>query len=295
MLWPTAMGAIADDALRTQALQVAEQLEPIVEEGSESGALARAHTMNEELSQRTAMWLGDDAAPDGYDTWRPRDSDVVASIEIPSLSLALPVRLGTSDEVLSEGVGHLPGSSLPVGGPSTHCVLSGHTAYRELRLFDDIGELDPGDIVELHSCAGTLRYRVLETSIVEPTDATDLAIEEGRDLLTLLTCYPPTVNTQRLLVQCERDLAVGSAQSGGIPNADGQEGAADASHEAAQAHVPGWFVAGLCLITSLASGVLVALVMALPQIRLSHGVGRHAQRRMSGHPGRKPKRSRHAS
>ena len=281
MLWPTAMGALADDALRTQALQVEEQLAPIIEEGGQSGALARAQAMNEELAARTSLWLDDNAGPAGYYEWQPAGSDIVASIEIPALDLVLPVRLGTSDEVLASGVGHLPGSSLPVGGTSTHCVLSGHTAYRDIRLFDDIGQLEPGDSVALRSCAGTLRYRVVSTSIVEPTDATKLAIEPGRDLLTLVTCYPPTVNTQRLLVLCERDLQAESAYGDTAPDeydVDANRAQGSDSINDGTARVPGWVIAGLCLVVSLSAGVLVVLIMALPQLRGPRAIGRHAQK-----------------
>lgn len=292
MLWPTAIRALNADALRSRAIQASAELAPVVREDADNAALIKAQAMNEELAARAAPWFGPGAAPQGYEGWAPADDDVMAIVEIPSLGLALPVRLGTSDEVLASGVGHLPGSSLPVGGISTNCVLAGHTAFRSARLFDDIGSLQVGDAVVLRTCAGALGYRVTGTAIIEPTDAQALAIQSGRDLLTLLTCYPPRVNTQRLIVTCERteyDAGEAAAQTGahgegavslegggtpgpGQAEADARAKAMPTRNPAGEAPaigtppqgtegMPGWVVAGLCLVVSLASGILVALGM----------------------------------
>ena len=125
-------------------------------------------------------------------------------IEIPSINVSMPIYHGTSDAVLMAGVGHLEGSSLPVGGTSTHTVLTAHSGMRNLRMFDDIHELEEGDIVLLHTMGDILAYRVTSSEVVWPDETESLAIQPGQDLLTLVTCTPYGVNDHRLLVNCVR-------------------------------------------------------------------------------------------
>lgn len=265
-LAPTATGALATQGMRTQAVTY-ERL--VLREGG-ADALAQARTMNEELLEREACVPSDDGAPDGYWTWAGvGDDGVIATLRVGRLGLALPVRAGTSDDVLSRGLGHLPGTSLPVGGTGTRCVLAGHTDYRDLELFSHIDELEPGDVVELTGVGGHLRYAVRDVRVTGPADTSALAIEPGHDLLTLLTCYPAGVNTHRLLVTCER------AYEGNDPDADEQgEGTnVDSQGSDADAHVanasqdlPGWAVAALCALVAACSGGLVGIACAYPAI-----------------------------
>lgn len=125
-------------------------------------------------------------------------------IEVPSINVSMPIYHGTSDAVLMAGVGHLEGSSLPVGGTSTHTVLTAHSGMRNLRMFDDIHELEEGDIVLLHTMGDILAYRVTSSEVVWPDETESLAIQPGQDLLTLVTCTPYGVNDHRLLVHCVR-------------------------------------------------------------------------------------------
>lgn len=125
-------------------------------------------------------------------------------IEIPSLSILLPIYHGTSEAVLQRAVGHLAWTSLPVGGESTHTVLSGHRGLPSSRLFTDLDKLVAGDIFMLQIMDETLTYEVDRIEIVEPEDATPLLIEKGRDLCTLVTCTPYGINTHRLLVRGHR-------------------------------------------------------------------------------------------
>ena len=116
----------------------------------------------------------------------------------------MPIYHGTSDAVLMAGVGHLEGSSLPVGGTSTHTVLTAHSGMRNLRMFDDIHELEEGDIVLLHTMGDVLAYRATSSEVVWPDETESLAIQPDQDLLTLVTCTPYGVNDHRLLVNCVR-------------------------------------------------------------------------------------------
>lgn len=131
-------------------------------------------------------------------------SGVMGYVEIPSIDVSLPVYHGTSDEVLQVAVGHIEGSSLPVGGKSTHCVVSGHRGLPSSRLFTDLDQLGEGDLFLFHVLGETLTYEVDQIHVVEPDDVTYLNIEEDEDLCTLVTCTPYGVNSHRLLVRGHR-------------------------------------------------------------------------------------------
>lgn len=125
-------------------------------------------------------------------------------ITIPEIRCKLAIYHSVDDSVLQVGVGHLEGSSLPVGGSSTHCVISGHRGLPSARLFTDIDRLEKEDLFYLHVYGKVLAYEVDKISVVEPEDYGPLEIEEGKDLCTLLTCTPYGINTQRLMVRGHR-------------------------------------------------------------------------------------------
>lgn len=131
-------------------------------------------------------------------------TNVIGYIEIDKIDVYLPVYHGTSESVLQTGVGHLEGSSLPVGGPGTHSVISGHRGLPNARLFTDLDQLEMGDTFVLHVLDATLTYEVDQIRIVEPTEVSELAIAEGEDYCTLVTCTPYGINTHRLLVRGHR-------------------------------------------------------------------------------------------
>ena len=140
-----------------------------------------------------------------YDTLLDLSGDgSMGTVEIPKISVTLPIYHGTSEEVLEKGAGHLAGSSLPVGGTSTHSVLTGHTGLSSARLFTDLTELEVGDVFFLHVLGETLPYEVDQVKVVLPENLSDLSIIPGEDHCTLLTCTPYGVNTHRLLVRGER-------------------------------------------------------------------------------------------
>lgn len=132
------------------------------------------------------------------------DDGIIGYIEIPSIDVTLPIYHGTSEEVLQVAIGHIEGSSLPVGGASTHCVISGHRGLPSSRLFTDIDQLSEGDLFTLLVLDETFTYEVDQIHIVEPDDISLLKIEEGEDLCTLVTCTPYGVNSHRLLVRGHR-------------------------------------------------------------------------------------------
>ena len=125
-------------------------------------------------------------------------------IEISKIRCTLPIYHGTEDAVLQIAIGHIPGSSLPVGGESTHCVLSGHRGLPSAKLFSKLDQLEEGDTFVLRVLDEVLTYEVDQILIVEPQEVNSLQIEEGKDLCTLVTCTPYGVNTHRLLVRGHR-------------------------------------------------------------------------------------------
>ena len=128
----------------------------------------------------------------------------MAYIDIPKINVYLPVQHGTGAETLERSVGHVVGTSLPVGGSSTHAVLSAHSGMASSKLFSDIDQLELGDKFFVHVLGDTLAYEVDSINTVLPTDTSLLQIEEGKDLVTLVTCTPFGINTHRLLVRGHR-------------------------------------------------------------------------------------------
>lgn len=173
-----------DDAELTAQRQAAEQYNAMLANAtiSEGGASAPPLTYTEQLTV----------------------GGVMAYIDIPKITVYLPVQHGTGAETLERAVGHVVGTSLPVGGESTHAVLSAHSGIASSKLFSDIDQLTEGDTFYVHVLGDTLAYEVDAINTVLPTDTSLLQIEEGKDLVTLVTCTPFGVNTHRLLVRGHR-------------------------------------------------------------------------------------------
>lgn len=173
-----------DDAELTVQRQAAEQYNAMLANAtiSEGGASAPPLPYTEQLTVGGAM----------------------AYVDIPQIGVYLPVQHGTGAETLEKSVGHVVGTSLPVGGSSTHAVLSAHSGMASSKLFSDIDQLTEGDIFYVHVLGDTLAYEVDAINTVLPTDTSLLQIEEGKDLVTLVTCTPFGVNTHRLLVRGHR-------------------------------------------------------------------------------------------
>ncbi|WP_290148266.1 class C sortase [Dubosiella newyorkensis] len=132
------------------------------------------------------------------------DSDVMARIEIPKINVDLPIYHGTSEEILKIGVGHLQGTSLPVGGESSRSILTGHRGLPNSKLFTRLDELVKGDLFYITTGDETLAYKVSKIEVIEPEEMDTLDTQAGKDLVTLITCTPYGLNTHRLLVTGER-------------------------------------------------------------------------------------------
>lgn len=144
-------------------------------------------------------------ASQNYDTLLNMGGNgIMGYVEIPSIQVNLPIYHGTDSETLERGIGHLLGSSLPVGGASTHSVLSGHSGLAGQKMFTDLLQVKEGDVFYLHVLGETLAYQVVSLNTVLPYDTSLLGITPDADLCTLITCTPLAVNTHRLLVTGER-------------------------------------------------------------------------------------------
>lgn len=160
-----------------------------------------AEQYNAMLSGQAAITEGGASAPPLAYAEQLTVGCVMAYVDIPKIGVYLPVQHGTDADTLERAVGHVVGTSLPVGGSSTHAVLSAHSGMASAKLFSDIDQLTEGDIFYVHVLGEVLAYEVDAINTVVTTDTSLLQIEEGKDYVTLVTCTPFGVNTQRLIVR----------------------------------------------------------------------------------------------
>lgn len=191
------------------ASQIHTQYETLIQSTDNSDLsaakrLAEHYNRNMELVSAYSREALTQAAED-YDELLNIGSDgIMGYVEIPSIQVNLPIYHGTDSETLERGTGHLLGSSLPVGGSSTHAIISGHSGMASQKMFTDLPQLKKGDVFYLHVLGETLAYQVKEVNTVLPHETDLLAITPGSDRCTLITCTPYGVNTHRLLVTGER-------------------------------------------------------------------------------------------
>ena len=203
LLYPTvsdwnslhASQAVADYAENVRNLE-AEKYEQVLQD---------AKSYNQMLPYKQTTFALSEEEKEAYDALLDiSGTGVMGYIEIPTVNISLLVYHGTEDAVLQIAVGHLEWSSLPVGGESTHCVLSGHRGLPSAKLFTNLDKLVAGDKFIMRVLDEVLTYEVDQILIVEPTDVSTLMIEAGKDLCTLVTCTPYGINSHRLLVRGHR-------------------------------------------------------------------------------------------
>lgn len=169
----------------------------------EMWSAARAY--NRALAERSTNFALSDAQKEEYEKLLDISGvGIMGYLEIPELNMSLPIYHGTEESVLQIAAGHLEWSSLPVGGESSHCVISGHRGLPSAKLFTDLDKLQEGDVFVLRVLDEVLTYEVDQIRVVEPSQVSDLEIVEGSDLCSLVTCTPYGINTHRLLVRGHR-------------------------------------------------------------------------------------------
>ena len=176
---------------------VLEQLEP----EDYTAIFDKAHGYNQMLYETEFPLINYPDVPGYHDMLRIDSNDMIGYLKIDRIGVELPIYHGTSDEVLNRGVGHLEGSSLPVGGENTHCIMSAHRGLPSARLFTDLDRMELGDTFQIVVLDQILTYQVDFIKVIEPDDVSNLQIIEGGDYCTLFTCTPYGINTHRLLVR----------------------------------------------------------------------------------------------
>ena len=172
-----------------------------LDENEYSAIFERAHAYNKALYETNYPLMDYKNVPGYYDTLRITDNDMIGYLKIDRIGVELPIYHGTSDDVLNRGVGHLEGSSLPIGGENTHSIMSAHRGLPSSKLFTDLDRVEKGDTFQIIVLDQVLTYQVDYIKVIEPTDVSDLQIIEGGDYCTLFTCTPYGINTHRLLVR----------------------------------------------------------------------------------------------
>ena len=163
--------------------------------------LEKAHTYNKALYETSFPLTDYSEVPGYYDMLRIPGSNMIGYLKIDRIGVELPIYHSTSEKVLNKGVGHLEGSSLPVGGENTHSIMSAHRGLPSSKLFTDLDRVEKGDTFQIVVLDQVLTYQVDSIKVIEPTDISDLQIIEGGDYCTLFTCTPYGINTHRLLVR----------------------------------------------------------------------------------------------
>lgn len=183
-----------------------------MDEAEKAGMWESAEEYNEKLTAKAPHWLLTKAEWADYESQLDvTGTGIMGYVEIPRIKCSLPIYHGTEDSVLSAGIGHIEGSSLPIGGENTHCILSGHRGLPSAKLLTDLDKMEEGDVFYLHVLEETLAYKVDKINTVEPDDLKELEIQEGQDLCTLVTCTPYGINSHRLLVRGHRIAIMGQA------------------------------------------------------------------------------------
>ena len=167
--------------------------------------LNEAAEYNKQIAETGVRWQMSDEEIQEYNSILDiTGTGIMAYIDIPKIHVQLPIYHGTDDTILQIAVGHITGSSLPVGGETSHCIVSGHRGLPSAKLFSDLDELVVGDLWTVNVLDQTLTYEVDQIRVVLPTDLNYLEMEDGKDYCTLVTCTPYGVNTHRLLVRGHR-------------------------------------------------------------------------------------------
>lgn len=203
MLYP-AISSFWNSRTQSMAIVDYEKMLDSIPEADYSKIFKQAEDYNDELKKLPFPLLEFDKVDGYFETLDISKTGMMGYITIDKINLELPIYHGTDDDVLSIAVGHLQGSSLPVGGESTHTIVSAHRGLPSATLFTNLDHMEIGDTFEITVLDRTVTYQVDQIKTVDPTDTADLVIQDGKEYCTLLTCTPYGINTHRLLVRGAR-------------------------------------------------------------------------------------------
>lgn len=193
-----------------QSYAIASYVKAVEKEEADYDAMKReAVKYNQELVKKENRWHWSGAEKRHYYQLlsvgeKGTENGILGYLSIPRIDVSLPIYHGTEESVLQTAAGHMQGTSLPVGGDTTHCVLSGHTGLPSSKLFTDIDQMEEGDIFTIRVLDEVMTYEVDRILVVKPQEMEGVAFEEGQEYCTLLTCTPYGINTHRLLVRGHR-------------------------------------------------------------------------------------------
>lgn len=209
-----AFGNWYNEQKRSVVLTEYEKALAKIEDADLTDAFRQAEIYND------ALFTGEtdeEERPDYGELLCTTEDGIMGYVEIPSIQIRLPIYYGCTENELSKGAGHLPSSSLPVGGKSTHAVLAAHSGRADSKMFTDLDQVKEGDLVYLYVLNKTLTYEVDQITVTTPDDTDVIQLIDGEDLLTLLTCTPYGTNTHRLLVRGHR-IFPGETRSASKPS-----------------------------------------------------------------------------
>ena len=204
LLYPT-VSNLWNRAHQSRAIATYTKQVEKLDDSQNKEMLKAARKYNKSLLKKSDHWKLSKKGKKKYESRLDvSGTGIMGYIEVPKIDCSLPIYHGTDEGALQIAIGHLEGSSLPVGGKSTHCVLSGHRGLPSARLFTDLDQMEEGDIFVLNVLGRKLAYEVDQIKVVLPDEMSDLEIVHGKDLCTLVTCTPYGINTHRLLVRGHR-------------------------------------------------------------------------------------------
>lgn len=203
MLYPT-VSDWWNSRVQSQAIATYDSAVEQLDDNHYDEIMSKAHEYNSEIAKVNSPFSNPNAVPGYEDILNISGTGIMGYITIPVINVQLPIYHGTSEEVLNVAAGHLQGSSLPIGGNTTHSVISAHRGLPSARLFSDLDRLNVGDTFTITILDEILTYEVEEINIVLPTEISKLAISDGNDYVTLMTCTPYGINSHRLLVRAHR-------------------------------------------------------------------------------------------
>lgn len=204
LLYPT-VSNLWNRAHQSRAIATYTKQVEKLDDSQNKEMLKAARKYNKSLLKKSDHWKLSKKGKKKYESLLDvSGTGIMGYIEVPKIDCSLPIYHGTDEGALQIAIGHLEGSYLPVGGKSTHCVLSGHRGLPSARLFTDLDQMEEGDIFVLNVLGRKLAYEVDQIKVVLPDEMSDLEIVHGKDLCTLVTCTPYGINTHRLLVRGHR-------------------------------------------------------------------------------------------
>ena len=204
LLYPT-VSNLWNRAHQSRAIATYTKQVEKLDDSQNKEMLKAARKYNKSLLKKSDHWKFSKKDKKKYESLLDvSGTGIMGYIEVPKIDCSLPIYHGTDEGALQIAIGHLEGSSLPVGGKSTHCVLSGHRGLPSARLFTDLDQMEEGDVFVLNVLGRKLAYEVDQIKVVLPDEMSDLEIVQGKDLCTLVTCTPYGINTHRLLVRGHR-------------------------------------------------------------------------------------------